>query len=691
MASTGQPCVNGISSPSTLPSTADAAASAATEAATAAGLSGDLWSSILDSAKGSRGIATKQCIILGAPKSGKSTLIERISSPTGEPSGAEAGAGAGRDEPLLDLGLSYSVLDVKDDGDEETLARLSLFQLPSPLPPYPSLLPLALSRQTLLDSLIVIVLDWERPWGFIKELKKWVAMLERVLEDQAGKDSWEAVEGKERLEAHLRAYHEPAAGASSAAPATTSTSTSAAALDADAPLPPGTLTDNLGIGIVVVCTKADQMNSLEREREFTEEQFDYIQQTLRTICMRYGASLFFTSHSLPSSFVKLRQYLLHRLFSSPSPSSLPSAPTASASAAPLTPTSSTAPSQPRPSALAATQAVTRAFPFLHRPNVVDRDQLLVPTGWDSWGKIRVLKERFGCEAAGEGWEADLGRERERQRPRAGGAEGEGAAKQDGLQREYEMVVVDFDAEDQPHNTHPPVLATSEQSFLSQHYATLQAEAEKDPRLAFRQPTSSSSHTHSSSISGPGGRAGLAPSVVGPMAGQTLDLPSVVGALERASAGGSSGSTSGREREKDGGRERERERAATGRTGLGTSMSRQNSSGSGSGAPPRASPLLPPSVSPSLGGAASSTAPSAVGAPAIAPPSSSQGTAGAAAGGNQVLADFFQSLLTARSGGGASPTGGAPGGAGGAAAGGGGAGLGASVRRGSGTDAQGGRS
>ncbi|GAA5907009.1 hypothetical protein JCM5296_003912 [Sporobolomyces johnsonii] len=684
MASTGQPYVNGISSPSTAPSTADAAASAATAAATAAGLSGDLWSSILDSVKGSRGIGTKQCIVLGAPKSGKSTLVERISSPTGEPSAAGAGAGAGQDEQLLDLGLSYSVLDVKDDGDEETLARLSLFQLPSPLPPYPSLLPLALSRQTLLDSLIVIVLDWERPWGFIKELKEWVAMLERVLESQAGKDSWEAVEGKERLEAHLRAYHEPAAGASSAAPATTSTSTSAAALDADAPLPSGTLTDNLGIGIVVVCTKADQMNSLEREREFTEEQFDYIQQTLRTICLRYGASLFFTSHSLPSSFVKLRQYLLHRLFSAPSPSSLPSAPTASA--APLTPTSSTAPSLPRPSALAATQTVTRAFPFPHRPNVVDRDQLLVPTGWDSWGKIRVLKERFGCEAAGEGWEGDLERERVRQRL---GADGEGEGKQEGLQREYEMVVVDFDAEDQPHNAHPPVLAIPEQSFLSQHYATLQAEAEKDPRLAFRQPTSSaSSHGHSSSISGPGGRAGLAPSVVGPMAGQTLDLPSVVGALERASAGGPSGSASGREREKDGGRERERERVATGRVGLGMSMSRQNSSSSASSAPTRASPLLSQSVSPSLGGAASSNAPSAGGAPAIPP---SQGTAGAAAGGNQVLADFFQSLLTARSGGGASPTGGAPGGAGGAAAGGGGAGLGASVRRASGTDAQGGRS
>lgn len=100
----------------------------------------------------------------------------------------------------------------------------------------------------------------------------------------------------------MRSYVEPPTPGATAA----STSSSAAAhLDADSPLPPGTLLDNLGVGLVVVCTKAsmrskafherplifdlsqaDHMNSLEREREFTEEQFDFIQQTLRTVALR---------------------------------------------------------------------------------------------------------------------------------------------------------------------------------------------------------------------------------------------------------------------------------------------------------------------------------------------------------------------------------------------------------------------
>lgn len=32
---------------------------------------------------------------------------------------------------------------------------------------------------------------------------------------------------------------------------------------------------------------------------------------------------------------------------------------------------------------------------------------MVPAGWDTWGKIRVLRESFDCAKAGKGWEDDL--------------------------------------------------------------------------------------------------------------------------------------------------------------------------------------------------------------------------------------------------------------------------------------------
>ena len=43
---------------------------------------------------------------------------------------------------------------------------------------------------------------------------------------------------------------------------------------------------NWGVGIVIVCTKADTINRLEVEKNFKEEQFDYVQQVLRVICLK---------------------------------------------------------------------------------------------------------------------------------------------------------------------------------------------------------------------------------------------------------------------------------------------------------------------------------------------------------------------------------------------------------------------
>ena len=36
-------------------------------------------------------------------------------------------------------------------------------------------------------------------------------------------------------------------------------------------------------------------------------------------------------------------------------------------------------------------------------NVIDRDRILIPPNWDSWGKIRVLREGFDVERTSDGW------------------------------------------------------------------------------------------------------------------------------------------------------------------------------------------------------------------------------------------------------------------------------------------------
>lgn len=94
-----------------------------------------------------------------------------------------------------------------------------------------------------------------------------------------------------------------------------------------------------------------------------------------------GASLFYTT-TQPTTLNVLRQYALHALFVPPAP----------------------APD----GALDGTAAPVRnPFPFVTKPNTLDRDRIVVPAGWDSWGKIGVLRDGFDAKAWGEAWERDL--------------------------------------------------------------------------------------------------------------------------------------------------------------------------------------------------------------------------------------------------------------------------------------------
>lgn len=52
------------------------------------------------------------------------------------------------------------------------------------------------------------------------------------------------------------------------------------------PLPDDVLSTNLGLDIVVAITKTDFMSSLEKEFDYKEEHFDFIQQAIRKFCLR---------------------------------------------------------------------------------------------------------------------------------------------------------------------------------------------------------------------------------------------------------------------------------------------------------------------------------------------------------------------------------------------------------------------
>ncbi|KAG9103879.1 hypothetical protein FRC06_007276 [Ceratobasidium sp. 370] len=407
----------------------------------------DLWSSILDSVSSSRAIPSKNVIVLGEPVSGKTTLVQHIlqKKDNSDSNGKDA-----------DFALGYDWADIKDEGDEDTLARLSMYTVPSSAPAHLSLLPHFLPpKNSLSNTLVMIVLDWTKPWTFVDQLETWMEWVNTWVRGDGARELEVArEENKERLQTHLQHYAEPAnPGESTAPPLATSSLTSTLLL----PLGPGTLTNNsAGLPIVVVCTKADQIDGTEdsvglgmvkgKGGEW-EERTDGIMQVLRTICLKYGAALFYTTPQ-PSTLSVLRSYILHFLFMAPF----------------VQPGETTVPYK-------------NPFPFNTRPNTLDRDRIVVPAGWDSWGKIGVLREGFDAQKWGEAWDKDLE---------------EGVVGTGGGAREMYRVLVGGD-EGSKRPSLPALITTEpEQPFLAKHYETLQKDPNRDPRTGVVGPMGSSS-------------------------------------------------------------------------------------------------------------------------------------------------------------------------------------------------------
>ena len=160
----------------------------------------DLWSSILDSVSSSRSIPSKQIIVLGEPSSGKSTLVSSLLQ---KPPPEET-----KEDQRSDFAIGYDWADVRDDADEgmfggclhalytqraviflDTLARLSVYTVPSSAPAYTSLLPYFVPPRTCLPhTLVVVVLDWTRPWSFIQELETWLEWVEKWVKGDGSRE-----------------------------------------------------------------------------------------------------------------------------------------------------------------------------------------------------------------------------------------------------------------------------------------------------------------------------------------------------------------------------------------------------------------------------------------------------------------------------------------------------------------------
>lgn len=297
----------------------------------------NIWSSILKQVQASlpnKLPSHKLLLVLGDNESGKTTLIAKIQ---------------GNDDPKKGSGLEYHYLYVRDEYREDQ-TRLGVWVLDGD-PWHRNLLKFVLTEETIENTTVLLTASMTTPWTLLDSLQSWATLLEEHLTRLRLPPST-IEKNRLRVLRRFQDYIEPGdeiEGVSSPLRRTSVTVGDDSAVDSGLPLGDDTLTSNLGLDVIVVITKTDYMSTLEKNYDFKDEHFDFIQQAVRKFCLRYGAALFYTSVKEDKNCDLLYKYLVHRIY---------------------------------------------GFPFKTPALVVEKDGVFIPSGWDNDKKIAILYENI---------------------------------------------------------------------------------------------------------------------------------------------------------------------------------------------------------------------------------------------------------------------------------------------------------
>jgi dynein light intermediate chain 1 len=314
-----------------------------------------IWVPMLNNASRAKDLAEKQLIVLGGTPEQQREFLETVNPETERPR-YQKDRQKKQKPPISNLyALGYTYQDILDADQEDTLARLNVYMLSSPSSSFAPLLKPLLTTETVPNTLITILLDWSDPFKWPRQLRQWIRILRSVvvtLDEDV----------KIELQETMTAWKEKRVGpdAPTSMPGADKQEQKQTQV---APLGPGEWDEELGVPLSVVCVNAEKIERLERDFGWQEDQFDFLLQWLRCVLLKHGSSLIYTTNFDTNN---VRSLILSSL---------------------------------------GIQSLLKKEIAKH--NVIDRDKILVPPNWDSWGKIRILGEGFNPEAVGNTWSSEI--------------------------------------------------------------------------------------------------------------------------------------------------------------------------------------------------------------------------------------------------------------------------------------------
>lgn len=289
----------------------------------------NFWKQILNevSTQSSRRLcANKTLLILGDNGSGKSQLVSKLRS------------FGGKDGELKKAGgLQYTVIDVQHE-DENIKLGTWLLNGDSF---YSNLLQYVVTKDTVKNLTVLLVADMSKPWSITETLEHWHQKLHSHL-NSLHLSAKELNEMERKLEKAFHDYNkEIEGGEEKIVVADTENETQE--------LGENVLSNNIGIPIIVVITKSDNIAALEKENDYHEEHFDFMQKHIRKFCLKTGAALMYTSSKEGTNTSLLYKYLNYLIYGI-------------------------------------------KFPIF--PQLVEKETIFIPTGWDNEKKIAIIDEHI---------------------------------------------------------------------------------------------------------------------------------------------------------------------------------------------------------------------------------------------------------------------------------------------------------
>ena len=269
------------------------------------------------------------CIFLSFPGdqgSGKSSLTSKLRSFGGK-EGELKKAG----------GLQYTILDVQNEDEN---IRLGTWLLNGDSY-YGNLLQYVVTKESVKNLTVLMCVDMSKPWNIIENLEHWYQKLHMHLHS-LNLSAKELNEMERKIQKDFDNYYkEMESGDEKVNTADNDNDT--------AILEENVLANNIGIPIIVAITKSDHITTLEKENDYREEHFDFIQKHIRKFCLKSGAAVIYTSSKEGSNTALLYKYLNYQVY---------------------------------------------GIKMKVVPQLVEKDTIFIPMGWDNESKIAIIDEHI---------------------------------------------------------------------------------------------------------------------------------------------------------------------------------------------------------------------------------------------------------------------------------------------------------